>query len=120
MHKVVNLYFFDEELDVENFNSHLDSPYEDDTKRLSFADVGLMQYTGLKDKNGKEIYEGDIVDFASRFDNSKRTGKVVYYAGDAAFLIEDGKEIFFLFYDALEREVIGNIYENPELLKDNK
>ena len=38
----------------------------------------------------------------------------------AEFLIECEREIFFLFHDALNREVIGNIYENPELLKDTK
>ena len=47
-------------------------------------------------------------------------GTVRYWAGDAAFLIECEREIFFLFHDALNREVIGNIYENPELLKDTK
>ena len=80
----------------------------------------IMQYTGMEDKNGREIYEGDIVKFISRLDDNKRMGMVRYWAGDAAFLIECEREIFFLFHDALNREVIGNIYENPELLKDTK
>ena len=83
-------------------------------------DVELMQYTGVKDKRGVEIYEGDIVKFVSRLDDSKRIGAARYWAGDAAFLIECEREIFFLFHDALSREVIGNIYENPEILKDTK
>lgn len=86
----------------------------------SFEDIELLQYTGANDKRGVEIYEGDIVKFVSRLDDSKRMGTVRYWAGDAAFLIECEREIFFLFHDALNREVIGNIYENPEILKDTK
>ena len=86
----------------------------------SFEDIELLQYTGANDMRGVEIYEGDIVKFVSRLDDSKRMGTVRYWAGDAAFLIECEREIFFLFHDALNREVIGNIYENPEILKDIK
>jgi hypothetical protein len=80
----------------------------------------LMQYTGANDKNGVEIYTGYIVKFISRLDGSKRMGTVRYWAGDAAFLIECEREIFYLFHDALNCEVIGNIYENPEILKDRQ
>ncbi len=72
----------------------------------------LMQYTGLKDKNGKEIYEGDIV----REDIEERTYQVVFSNGG---FMGESKDNKILFFGDGHVEVIGNIYENPELLKKN-
>jgi len=78
----------------------------------------LMQYTGLKDKNGKEIYEGDILSFGNWSDTKKPClFKVYWNAESASFDTWDlrhnkwGGQL-----DAFS-EVIGNIYENPELLE---
>lgn len=78
--------------------------------------VVLMQYTGLKDKNGKEIYEGDIANaIVVDFDHPEEIeiGKVVFKEGE--WVIENKKDSYPLYYQD-EVEIIGNIHENPELL----
>ena len=81
----------------------------------------FMQYTGLKDRNNTEVYEGDIVKFIP----SSEYGKVTTYGKSQNLGIEweNSKTAFFtpMFYLGCESEleVIGNIYENPELLKEN-
>lgn len=71
----------------------------------------IMQYTGLKDKNGKEIYEGDVVGR----DDMAYTRKVVYCPKRAAFILKDENETYFNM--AFAYIVLGNIYENPELME---
>ena len=79
----------------------------------------LMQYTGLKDKNGVEIYENDIVKFIP----SGEYGKVTTFGKSQNLGIEweNSRTAFFtpMFYLGceFELEIIGNIYENPELLE---
>jgi len=77
------------------------------------GDVLLMQSTGLKDKNGVEIYEGDIINNGTEpwyveFGNGR-------YALRCTCHYPDGD--FFVFEDSPQYEVIGNVHENPELLK---
>ena len=66
-----------------------------------------MQFTGLTDKNGKEIYEGDIVRY--------RDGiyKVDWFE-NGFYLFRDVRAKFDIWW--VDTEVVGNIYENPELL----
>ena len=73
----------------------------------------IMQYTGLTDKNGTEIYEGDILTgfvFKERW-----TGSVEYLAPYFAVL---GENSHIILEDLEECRVIGNIYEHPHLLKE--
>jgi len=75
------------------------------------GDCELMQYTGLKDKNGKEIYEGDIVRFWD-VDGIAFSTVVKWDKELARFLFYDGDEGFTA-YPENDYEVIGNIHENP-------
>ena len=81
-------------------------------KLCNLEDVELMQYTGLKDKNGKEIYEGDIVKISDDI-----YCQVMWFDKFASFfLINEIGEAYKMSF-VHNYEVIGNIYENPELLE---
>ena len=124
-------YYFISERDIEDGFIWRDIPqiqqrYGDHYQYFDVIPETIGQYTGLKDKNGKEIYEGDIVNCEKRGAAFYRS--VVVYnsimgrhdvnAMDCMFPMtldccEDDISI-----DGNDYEVIGNIYENPELLKD--
>ena len=103
--------------------------FENGTYRVNDELVGgvLMEFTGLKDKNGKEIYEGDIVKgvldegYVLRigYDSHEfETGEIKWdYSGFMWELYEKDKRYIGDLVLVNEKEVIGNIYENPELIK---
>lgn len=81
-----------------------------------------MQYTGLKDKNGKEIYEGDVLNFnpVIAFSEDELGGTVVWDSEWSSFKVETKSGNFISIHYSGNTdlvEIIGNIYENPELLK---
>lgn len=87
------------------------------------------QFTGLTDKNGKRIFEGDI-GFFKQTDGAKRngkriicTGKVVYWNKTASYAVESKDEAgvkYFDYFPINDFEIIGNVHDNPELLNIEK
>jgi uncharacterized phage protein (TIGR01671 family) len=76
----------------------------------------LMQYTGLVDKNGKEVWEGDIVKYTEDgvYEDEERSTVVFENCG---FWLDKHDNEYGYWPEAEDIEVIGNIYESPELIK---
>lgn len=93
-------------------------------EKVELDNYTVMQSTGLKDKNGTKIFEGDIVRWtrlSRSFDletYETRTDdlEVIWCDYNAGFLAQDGTLLYY--EDSEQYEVIGNIHENPELLED--
>lgn len=106
----VAMIFFDGVIKTENNDFYL------------FEDIILMQSTGLHDKNGVEIFEGYIVEII--YDNEPFIGVVVYDLGETDFKATNGNEDYgnnFQYLTVGESiEVIGNIYQNSELMENIK
>ena len=111
-------------LPVENidFRNDLITLNEDDNSLTdTFKMITLMQYTGMKDKNGKEIYEGDIVG------SLRMRAEVIFEDGSFKFKWLDKITKRVRRYNEpmfkntnIVFSVVGNIFENPELLKEKE
>lgn len=123
MWKVSTLHIEDEYVDLFKKNIY-ENPLNDPSAK--FGDVILMQSTGLKDKNGVEIFEGDICiqrgeepysdENMTLDDDWEYTGIIKFQ--DFAYWLQDNEGFSkWLGTDCDEIEVIGNVWDNPELLE---
>ena len=94
-----------------------------DAEHLQQDEFDIQQYTGLKDKNGEEVYEGDIVHYL--MGAIDMVGSVGWDTLNSCFAINANKDDetwhpLILSFAEYGYEVIGNVYENPELVNNDQ
>lgn len=120
---ILAIDYENEEIDAQKIYFEDGLPVERDIYTYGFENIKLMQSTGLTDKNGKEIFEGDILKIT---DEHSWLEVVSFSENKAMFVSKEIKRktdipespLYDLFNtDIFKIEIIGNIYENPELLE---
>ena len=87
--------------------------FKDDYKIAEFKDIELLQFTGAKDKAGQEVYEADVIKFNDGIDDIY--GLISYNDEDAVYCVSYENVIEHLSNMAGDFEIVGNIFENPNL-----
>lgn len=115
LREVLRIFFNENTIEVKNDNS-----FDGLTWFLDYCD--LMQFTGWHDRNNRKIYESDIVKFDNTLIGGIKGVAVIEWVDDFCIQQNPGWIMYNKGYHThdsfLGSEVIGNIYENPELLKD--
>jgi len=121
MNRAIKFRCWDKEskkwLNSDSFCGHYDDFYFTNLNEIiselnGINNMVLMQFTGLKDKNDKDIFEGDIVDIGHELYNFE----IVFSEGCFGLLDRTARLIPFWQINMHNIEVIGNVWENPELL----
>ncbi len=104
---------------------HYPDGWDEIASRMRLVEMIPMQFTGLKDKNGKEIFEGDVLKWKDYGRRSYRIYLIIWSEENATFDLDTIKDSSRnsvpddrIYRTDTEAEIIGNIYENPELLNE--
>ena len=120
MSRVIKFRAWHKRLEQISSNTQTISEIYDNESGTNVEDVIWLQYTGLKDKNGIEIYDGDVVTAKTNTHPAENLAGVIIFE-DGEYLIEQDDDKFpvcsLSAVDRLTLKAIGNIYENPELLE---
>lgn len=104
-------------LSIEPKGLVIKEPYKNESSNVWHIDADTVgQYTNMHDKNGTKIFEGDIIDFLYRADNDDY-GIVQYDETEFGFVYNSIFERLGRYYRPKDIEVIGNIYDNPNLVR---